>query len=343
MKKPYIIEEFYPAEGDQRFSLTAENPLDQVSYTVFSADDFTDAAIYDYGERVCFFPETNTPLASFYARFARWKAQRGADIAAAYSVLRKSYNPLENYNMVENHTGTETGLKTPEDWIKESIQTPTNWKKATKQKPENWTDENIESYTDYKEKEVYKPVNRASVETETFENYKEREVQKPDGWSKSTTELQDDNGGVQQNKVVPFNGSSALLVSETSNEAKTKSTEAQSGTYTTDKTREGIKQLKKVEQGSEENESTKEGVISNKRTQSGTYTTEETQTGTYKVTDEQKGTFEDQMTYDTQLTRSGNIGTTTSQMMANSELNLRTKQFVKDVLKEFFDFVSVYC
>ena len=50
MKKLYQIDEFFPAEGDQRFSLSAESPLDQVTYNIFSADDFADAAIYEYGE-----------------------------------------------------------------------------------------------------------------------------------------------------------------------------------------------------------------------------------------------------------------------------------------------------
>ena len=48
------------------------------------------------------------------------------------------------------------------------------------------------------------------------------------------------------------------------------------------------------------------------------------------------------MTYNTTLTRAGNIGTVTSQMMADQELNLRMKQFVRDVIREFFDIVSVY-
>ena len=48
------------------------------------------------------------------------------------------------------------------------------------------------------------------------------------------------------------------------------------------------------------------------------------------------------MTYNTTLTRAGNIGTVTTQMMAESELTLRTKMFIHDVIKEFFDLVTVY-
>lgn len=320
MKKFYQIDEFFPAAGDQRFSLSEQSPLDQVTYNIFTADDFSDAAIYDYGERKCLFPETETPLSTFYSRFARWKAQRGKDIAAAFGAMRTAYKPLDNYSMSENHTGNDTLLHTPDGWKKESIQTPTNW-----------TEQSTESYTGYKEKETFKPETK-DTETESFLNYKERETQRPDGWVTESTELQGDNGSISQNKIVPFNGTDPELVSETVNENKSKNTEAQKGTFTTDREREGLKQIKTAHEGKEDRERSKEGLITHKRTQNGTFNTSE----------EQHGTMEDKTTYNSTLERSGNIGTVTSQMMAEQELKLREKQFIRDILAEFFNMISVY-
>lgn len=321
MKKFYKVEDFFPAEGDQRFSLSEESPLDNVTYNVFTADDFTDAAIYDYGERLFLAPETTTPLASFYGRFARWKAQRGKDIAAAFGALRKKYNPLENYKMIETHTGDDTKL-----------QTPSNWKKETVQTPDGWQEKDFESYNGYKEKETFKP-DTTRTETESYPGYKESEKQSPDGWTKETTELIGDNAGNVVNKIVPFNNSTPQVISETTTENKAKSSEAQKGTFTTSKEIEGLKIIKTADTGAEDREKTKEGIISRTHAQEGTYTTSE----------EQSGTFEDKTTYNTTLNRSGNIGVTTSQQMAASELDLRMKQFVRDVIREFFDTVTVYC
>ena len=72
--------------------------------------------------------------------------------------------------------------------------------------------------------------------------------------------------------------------------------------------------------------------------------TSATEGSTDTTTETQEGTLEDKMTYNTVLTRKGNIGVTTSQQMARSEwFDLRRNQFVKEVLREFFDNVSVYC
>lgn len=320
MKKWYKIDEFYPAAGDQRFSFSAESPLDQVTYNIFTADDFTDAAIYDYGERSCLFPETSTPLANFYSRFARWKAQRGADIAAAFGAIRTKYKPLENYNMEEKHTGSDTRTTTPDGWKKESKQTPTNW-----------TDTTTESFVGYKEKELVKP-DLKKTETESYTGYKESEIQKPDGWVKESTGLIGDNGSSVKNKVVPYNGTASELASETISDSKNKNTEAQKGTFETDRTKEGLKQVKTAEEGNESRERSKEGLAISKHTQDGTFETSE----------EQLGTLEDKTEYNTTLERSGNIGTTTAQMMAEQELKLREKQFIRDILAEFFNLISTY-
>ena len=382
-KKFYQIDEFYPAAGDPRFSLSAESPLDQVTYNIFSYEDFTDAAIYDYGERKCLFPETNDPMAAFYVRFSRWKAQRGADIAAAFGTLKMEYNPIENYNSIEKKTGTETALKTPDEWVKTTertpdtttteTQTPTNWQKTETQTPNQWQktetqtpnqwqEQNTKSFTNYKETETKRPTNWQEEVENTYTNFHETETQTPTSWKKETKSTDPLNPSEDFNKVVPFNGSTNETVSATLHFIN--DTEEQKGTFETDRTTTGSKAETKTTSGTFATDLEKTGTETDTKTQSGTYTTTETQNGTYVTTDAQtgtyetqtvesgtdtttetqEGTFEDKMTYNTTLTRSGNIGVTTSQQMARSEwFDLRRNQFVKEVLREFFDNVSVYC
>ena len=341
-KKFYQIDEFFPAAGDQRFSLSAESPLDQVTYNIFTADDFTDAAIYDYGERKCLFPETNDPLTAFYSRFARWKAQRGADIAAAFGALKMEYNPIENYSSTETKTGTETALKTPDQWVKTETQTPNNWQRSEVQTPASWQEQNTKSFTNYKETETQKPTNWQEETEDTYTDYHESETQTPTGWKKKTKSTEPLNPSEDFNKVVPFNGSSLETVSGTLHFIN--DTEEQEGTFETDREITGSKAQTKTTSGTYDTELTKTGTETDTKTTSGTYTTTDTQSGTYTTTEEQAGTFEDELTYDTVLTRKGNIGVTTSQQMARSEwFDLRRNQFVKEVIKEFFNNVSVYC
>ena len=394
MKKLYQIDEFFPAEGDQRFSLSAESPLDQVTYNIFSADDFADAAIYDYGERKCLFPETKTPLSSFYARFARWKAQRGADIAAAFGTLQAEYNPLQNYDSTETHTGTETGLKTPTNWkdttvhsvsqdyketesqkptnwtetIEHSViqdyketesQKPTNWKETTEhsvsqdyketesQIPTNWTETIEHSVSqDYKETESQIPTNwEETITHAASQDYKETESQKPTNWKETKKTMgasSDANSSGTENRIIPFNATDFASVSQTIEQHSFDEEVGRTGTYDTEHTQTGTKSETKAQTGTFDVERTQEGTKTEEKTQSGTFDVEKTQTG--KRTDEttQSGTFEDKMTYDTVVKKSGNIGVTTSQQMAQSELTLRATQFVRDVIREFFDIVSVY-
>lgn len=303
-KKWYKIEDIYPASGDLRFALSAESPLDQVTYNVFSSDDFTDAAVYEYGERSICIPETPTPLVTLYARFARWKAQRGPDIAAAYGALRSEYKPLENYSMVENHTGNDTGLKTP-----------TNWKETTTHSVSN----------DYKVVDSEKPTNwKESKEFSASNDYKETDTQKPNQWkvTNETIGTENDNASATTNQIIPFNGSDFANVNKSKSVDTHRVQESTSGEFATEHTLEGTRK--------EELSTT------------GQYDREHTQTGSSTDEKATTGTFEDKMTYNSTLTRKGNIGVTTSQQMLLSELDARTRQFVREVIREFFDLVSAY-
>lgn len=389
MKKFYQIDEFFPAAGDERFSMTAESPLDNVDYAIFSAADFADAAIYDYGERKFYCPETDTPLSSFYARFSVWKTQRGADIAAAYGTLRKSYDPLQNYSATEIKTGTETGLQTPTNWKETTTETPGIIRTET-QTPNNWTKSTTDSATNYHETTTETPgIGRGTTETESFTNYHETETQTPTDWIETTSEgvgasgyheietqtptnwkevtegLAADNEANSTNSVFAFNSASNDPVPANSVTASSKNkttverqgtfendrsitgsketSTARTGSFETDLTREGSKTVSRTETGTLETDMTISGTKTSAETQTGTFATVSTATGIDTVEKAQTGTFEDKMTYNTTLTRSGNIGVTTSQQMAESELKLRKVQFVKEVIREFFDAVTVYC
>lgn len=366
MKKLYNVEDFFPAAGDQRFSLSAESPLDNVTYNIFTADDFTDAAIYDYGERKFYCPETDTPLASFYARFARWKAQRGVDIAAAYGALRAKYNPLFNYDSTETKTGTETGLKTPTDWIQTTERTPDLTRTQT-DTPTQWQKTIVDSASDYHETTTETPgTGRGYSDTESFTNYHETETQTPtdwietvtqtpDDWAETTTGLKADNTASSKSSVFAFNSAGTdgvpVGITEADNNTLTTvertgtfdTTKEQAGTFETDKEFTGTKTVQHSETGTLTNDTTITGTKTATETQSGTYETETTETGTDTTTVEQAGTFEDKMTYNTTLKRSGNIGVTSSEQLINSELDLRARQYVREVIREFFDLVTVYC
>lgn len=199
----------------------------------------------------------------------------GDNWSKLYATLSFEYNPIENYHMIETHTGSDTSTQTPTNWQKTTERTPDTTLTET-QTPTNWN------------------------ETESYTNYHETTTETPTNWKKTTTSLTADNEGNSENSVVPFNGSSPVLASKVKTDAKSKSEEAQTGTF--------------------EHDTTKSGSISHGR--SGTFETQTVESGTDTTTETQEGTYETETEYDTELERSGNIGVTTSQQMIESERNL---------------------
>ena len=117
---------------------------------------------------------------------------------------------------------------------------------------------------------------------------------------------------------------------------------SKSGTFDTEHTQTGIKTDETTQTGTFATEHTQTGKKTEERTQSGTFDTEHTQTCTSTEETAQSGTFEDKMTYNTELHRSGNIGVTTSQMMIGSENELRSRNYARDLVKEFFNLITIY-
>lgn len=211
-----------------------------------------------------------------------------------WALNNAEYNPIENYSMVETKTGTETGVKTP-----------TNWKSSTEHTVSQ----------DYKETDTDKPTNwKEEHDHHASNDYKQTETETPDEWKKVNESLKADNESETEASVMPFGGSTMLPQTKTKTDVKSKQTEEQQGTYKRDQELSGH--------------------LYDDVTQSGTYAREHTQTGSKKEETTQSGTFEDEMTYDTELRRSGNIGVTTSQQMAESEIKLWQWLFFEEVFKD---------
>ena len=161
--------------------------------------------------------------------------------------------------------------------------------------PTAWKDTEVKTPSNWKETKEHKPGQTGYSETET---------QTPTDWEKTSEALTADNKSTTDTSVYGFNSSDPVPSATTETELKNKSTESQSGTYETEK---------KVE-----------GSLIDETSQTGTFTTETTKSGTY----------ESETVYDTTLTRSGNIGVTTSQQMIQSEIELWQWLFFETVFKD---------
>ena len=276
---------------------------------------------------------------------------------------------------------TETkDFKVSNDYKLTDTQKPNNWTETTEhsvsrdyketetQKPTNWTETIEHSVSqDYKETETQKPTNwTETIEHSVSEDYEERESEEPTDWKEQKqitgTDPAAANTSTSTNSVIPFNATDFVDVSKTTNanafnettersgsydrvktQEGTKTEEkTQAGTYATEHTQAGTKTEEKTQAGTYATEHTQAGTRSEERTQSGTYATEHTQSGTKTEETTQAGTFTDEMTYNTELHRSGNIGVTTSQQMLQSEIDLRSKNYARELVKEFFNLVTIY-
>ena len=228
-----------------------------------------------------------------------------------YNTLLFEYNPIENYSMVETHTGSDT-----------VTDTPTNWKETETQTPTNWTE--------------------SKTETVGQDGYKETDKQTPTNWKETTTGLQADNQADADNSIYAFNSASAVKVSESTSKVSSKSEVSHTGTYETehsitgekitDVTRTGSYETEKETSGTFETETERTGTYETEKETSGTFETETERTGTYQTETERTGTYEKETAYDTELRRSGNIGVTTSQQMITSERELWLWHYFQDVV-----------
>ena len=250
-----------------------------------------------------------------------------------YNTLLFEYNPIENYSMVETHTGSDTVTDTPTNWKETETQTPTNWKETETQTPTNWKETETQTPTNWKETETQTPTNWKETETKTPTNWKETETQTPtnwtetrtesvgeDGytetetqtptdWTETTTGLKADNEAEASNSVYAFNSSTAVKVSESDSKVSSKSEVERTGTYETARTIEGEKITEIERTGTYETEKETSGTFETETERSGKYETEKQRTGTYETEKETSGTFETETertgTYETETERTG--------------------------------------
>ena len=254
--------------------------------------------------------------------------------AKQYDTMFFEYNPIENYSMVETHSGSDTTTDTPTNWKDTQTQTPTNWTQTETQTPTNWKETETKTPTNWKETETQTPTNWTESKTETVgqDGYKETDKQTPTNWKEITTGLQADNQADADNSIYAFNSASAVKVSESQSKVSSKSEVSHTGTYETEHSITGEKITDVTRTGSYETEKETTGTFETETERTGTYQTQTQTTGTYKTENEKTGTYEKETVYDTELTRSGNIGVTTSQQMITSERELWLWHYFQDVV-----------
>lgn len=218
----------------------------------------------------------------------------GKNWTKEYAVLSAQYDPIKNYSMEEKHTGNDTRLETP-----------TDWKETTTEKP---------GANGYTETETQTPTNWKENRKETVGNdgYTETETQTPTQWEKTIKSDKADNDVEGSTSLYAFNSSDPVPISKSETQTDSKSIETQSGTYETKREISGEKDVDIERTGTYE---TKHEIEGEKITETG-----------------HTGTYEDKTTYNSTLTRSGNIGVTTSQQMIEQEINLWKWNYFRDVV-----------
>lgn len=371
MKKFYKLDDIADFTNiNNYFALVASPTLSEdetpPEYTIWNEAEFED--IFDQvSERSIYIKETPDAWAKFKAMYKQWSDRNKGFIANEVDALLKKYNPIENYNSTEIHSGTDTKTQTPDEWMTTKTETPDNYKETTTQTPTNWQKQNTKSYTnyhetetqtptnwetesektytDYHETETQTPTNWEKTDTQTptnwsktgtdsFTNYHETETQTPNGWTTDTTKMGTNNGGDVVNKVRPINAINAELVSETTSRNSENTSVEQKGTYSTDKTFAGTKAHTETQTGTYQTVSEQTGTYETDRTKTGTETDTVTQSGTYETDRTKTGTETDTEvqsgTYQTETAYTGSRSETVEQsgeMVEETDYGHQIKKF----------------
>ena len=115
--------------------------------------------MYNYGERAILVRDDEDAATVFTNLFTDWEKRRGDDIATLVDAYNRLYNPIENYDRTDEHTGYDTELETPDidGRYHEITQTPTGWKKESTQEPTGWKTEETQEPTNWKTEETQEP------------------------------------------------------------------------------------------------------------------------------------------------------------------------------------------
>ena len=229
------------------------------------------------------------------------------------------YEPLENYNRIEEHDGVDKVTETP-NLVTDETQTPTDWKTRETQTPTGW-----------KETETITPTNWKETQTESSTGWKETETQTPTDWKTTVDAPEGSNSSKTEEKLYGLNSTTGVPSDSSESSSKQHSETTQTGTFKTERERAGELTT----------ETEKSGTYKTETDKTGTYETETEQSGTFLTKKEEKGTKETATKYGMKLRVRGNIGVTTSQEMMESEIELRKYDFFQQVYNDIDKILTI--
>ena len=333
MKEFYKIEDFIDLD-DENFALYGVSQLNGEVYNMASSADVLEEINDNFGERSIYVKETATPFASFAAMWARWITRRAPQLASAYQVLVTEYNPLENYNRTETHDIDGTFV---------------HGEKITKSYSHTGTDNTTITPAE--------TTVTTTPETETTVTITPAETTRtitPAGTTNTLTPAETTEttvGGVATGATVSqkadasiyaFNSSTPVKISEgTTTDSSKQTKQIESDTA-------GTEVLTVDSAGSEVETTQTAGSQVTSYDGSDTVKTEVDAAGSNNRSlnlsdsgsDTHSGT--DTTTEDREIHAYGNIGTMSTQNMAQQELDLRKRDFVYDAILEFINLYTVY-
>ena len=306
----YKIEDFLDTTSSA-FALKGTSPLsaDATEVTMCSSADVLAEIEDSFAERSIYVKETTTPMTSFAAMWARWLGRRGNMLAASWQVLHSQYNPLENYDRMEEGSDTKT--------ITPAAVTHTN-------RPAETTDtirpaETTETVTPAETTMTNTPA-ETTVTTTPAET--------------TTTEVIENPGAVttQDNQVYAFNSSTAVDVS------KTTTTENRETTTKIEVNTDASEKLEVDHAGTDALTVQHAGTnVQTVQTAGSNVQTVQT-AGSDVLSVQESG--EEVTEYGQHV--HGNIGVTTAEQMAEQEIALREKDLVYRAICEFVQLYTVY-
>ena len=143
MSKEFVkIEDFLEDANYLEISGYSKNEVveengDPTKITLATHSEVYRELMYNYGERAILVRDTEDAATVFTNLFTDWEKRRGDDIATLVDAYQRVYNPIENYDRIDEHSGYDTDVETPDvnGRYHEVTQTPTNWKTETTQAP----------------------------------------------------------------------------------------------------------------------------------------------------------------------------------------------------------------
>ena len=306
----YKIEDFIDTTSSA-FALKGTSPLsaDATEVTMCSSANVLAEIEDSFGERSIYVKETTTPMTSFAAMWARWLSRRGNMLAASWQVLHSAYNPLENYDRIEE--GSDTKTITPAA-VTHTI------------RPAETTD----TITPAETTETVTPAETTMTNTpaETTVTTTPAET--------TTTEEIENPGAVttQDNQVYAFNSSTAVDVS------KTTTTENRETTTKIEVNTDASEKIEVDHAGTDALTVQHAGTnVQTVQTAGSSVQTVQT-AGSDVLSVQESG--EEVTEYGQHV--HGNIGVTTAEQMAEQEIALREKDLVYRAICEFVQLYTVY-